>query len=98
MAVTDQGWLEVTKLLLLGGPDVNTADKNGGTALMGASDKDYLEEARLLLDTGADVNSKDNDGYTTLMWAASSGHVKVVKLPWRGALTLMQRPRVGGQL
>lgn len=71
---------EIVKMLLAKGADVNAKDKNGATALIGASEDGHLDIVKLLLQAGADVNSKYKDGSTALMSAAVKDHADVVKV------------------
>jgi len=85
MSASFLGQVELVKLLLDKGADVNAMSEGVGTALMRASNVDVV---RLLLDKGADVNAKWKCGYhpacllgeTALMRAAASGSVDKVKL------------------
>jgi len=73
-----QSHIEVMKLLIAHGADVNIRDHDGKTALMnvvGWGDADIVET---LLDRGADVNARWN-GWTALMEAAGQGDPSVVK-------------------
>ena len=75
------GRLEIARLLIDKGGDVNAHGYNGSTALSKACVKGHLEVVRLLLDKGANVNAtQTNDGQTALMWASRHGHLEVVRL------------------
>jgi ankyrin repeat protein len=75
-----RGYLEVVKLLLEMGADVNIIDDDGRTPLNCALKNRHVEVAKLLLDEGADVNIPNNSGWTPLNYASEDGHVEVVKL------------------
>jgi hypothetical protein len=73
--------IEIVKLLLDKGADVNLTDKYGNTPLHLAASDGHIEIVKLLLEKGSDVNSKRrNDGTTPLYWAALNGHIEIVKL------------------
>jgi ankyrin repeat protein len=72
--------MEVLKLLVQRGADVNAADGEGRTALMSASSKGGLEETKYLLDSAGNVNTRDNIGVTALILAAENGHADLVNL------------------
>jgi ankyrin repeat protein len=64
--------IELVRVLLEGGADVNVADSNGQTALIRASEVAADEEVMvLLLEAGADVNVADREGWTPLHFAAA---------------------------
>lgn len=56
--------LEVVRLLLAAGADVNARDKQGNTVLMHC--RDDLELVELLLEAGADPNARNLEGETAL--------------------------------
>ena len=58
--------IDIIKLLIDKGTDVNVKNKIGNTPLYYAKD---LEIAKLLIDNGADVNAKNNQGNTPLHYA-----------------------------
>jgi ankyrin repeat protein len=65
-AAASRGQLNVVKLLLAKGGDVNRQSGNGGTALLAAAINDRLEVLEFLLDNGADANVGDNGGNTPI--------------------------------
>jgi hypothetical protein len=56
--------VEVVRLLIAAGADVNARDKAGNTALILGSDN--REQVRLLIEAGADVNARNLEGETAL--------------------------------
>ena len=72
--------LEMVKLLLGKGADVNAIDKTGRSALRMVARDEYEEMMRLLLAHGANVNLPTIYGETSLMLAAESGHEKTIRL------------------
>ena len=79
---SDKGYLEIVKLLLEKGAqvDVKTTD-TGGTPLFLASFQGHTEIVKLLLEKGAQVDVKRTDtGGTPLYTASYNGHIKIVKL------------------
>ncbi|KAL8288169.1 hypothetical protein RB597_000320 [Gaeumannomyces tritici] len=77
----ENGYADLVKMLLDGGADAATADKNGWTPLIAASSRGHVDVVQLLLSTsGVDINSKDSDGRTALRWAAEEGHGAVLQL------------------
>jgi ankyrin repeat protein len=86
----DSGHLEVVRLLLEHGAEVNGGNVNGTTALMmnlyEAPTPGNDQLFQLLIDRRPNVNAKSGDGTTALMVAAAFGRLGAVKtLLARGA-------------
>ena len=60
------GNLEVLKLLINKGLDINAMDKNGCTILMDAAIGGNVEALKLLIDKGLNVNAKDKNNRNCL--------------------------------
>ena len=91
------GDLEMVKLFMEKGADVNAKNSDGGTVLMFAARGGNLEVVKLLLEKGLDVNAKDKGGRTVLMFAASTdgGQVEVVKLLLEKGLDVNAKDKAG---
>ena len=61
------GNLEIIRLLIRSGADVNVRVRSGKTPLHAAAAKNNLEICKLLVAAGADANAKDNSGQTALV-------------------------------
>ncbi|PMD52586.1 ankyrin repeat protein, partial [Hyaloscypha bicolor E] len=78
---SDNGRVEVVKLLLDKEADANAADRVGLTPLHWASKIGHVEVAKLLLGVGkVKADSKDIRGKTPLSYASERGHEAIVKL------------------
>jgi len=69
-AVTGQ--IEIARLLLAHGADVNSRGEGGFTTLHEVATNGQVEFAKLLLDNGADVNARGDDGRSPLTIALES--------------------------
>lgn len=63
------GNIEITRMLVEGGAEVNAAATNGFTALMRAKDAEIV---KFLISKGANVNARSKDGRTVLQRALDS--------------------------
>ena len=72
--------LEVSKLLIHAGADVNAKDYFGETPLHHVSKLGFLDVVKLLLEAGADVNVVNKVGKTPLDIAQAEGHKRVAML------------------
>jgi ankyrin repeat protein len=74
------GHLDVVRVLLDGGAEVDRADSIRSTALHHAAFRGHLEVCRELLERGATVDPVNSWKDTPLHCAARGGHLSVVKL------------------
>ena len=75
----DEDDLEMLKLLVAAGADVNQRDVENCTPLM-LCDPCRSDVTKFLLESGADVNVRDDEGFTPLMLAAMEGAHESVRL------------------
>lgn len=76
--ITMRGTPKIVASLLKKGANVNSADKNGVTALMNASRSCSPEVVTLLLDHHADVRAVDRAGNTALLYTAMGDNVEAM--------------------
>ena len=72
--------VEIVKLLINKGAEVNVQDNRGVTPLMHALDLSNLEVIKYLITAGADTNIQDNEGYTIVDYALWRGDPARIKL------------------
>lgn len=76
----DEGHIEMVKILLQSGADVNKAcTDSGATPLYAAAKEGRNDIVNILLKSGAEVNSTNTTGATPLYIASQRGHMEVVK-------------------
>jgi len=64
-----EGQLEIVRLLIKAGADVNAKNFYGSTPLIYASMNGNIDIVKMLIEVGADVNAKNKFGNTALMCA-----------------------------
>jgi len=72
--------VEIARLLLEKGANVNLKNKRGETALHLAVLKSNFELARIVIENGADVNLRNYEGYSALHAAAATFNEEMVKM------------------
>lgn len=93
--------LEVAKLLIERGADVNLDDANReAIPLIIASRRNWIDIAQLLLRNGADVNKKDSGGMGALDYAVGMYNMQMIELlrKYRATLSPAKQAHVDGQL
>ena len=75
-----QNRIDLVRLLIRRGADVNKPRRNGTTPLFCAACEGYEAIAKELIAAGADVNHQAHDGRTPLVSAASNNQIKLAKL------------------
>ena len=74
-----EGHIDVAKMLIQHGADVNAVDEDKETALHCCARGGYVDVARLLIQNGVDINAVENSNEeTALCFAASRKHVPCV--------------------
>jgi hypothetical protein len=80
MTAALHGHLDICRLLIDKGAQVNAKDRNGCTPLHWAAERGHIEIVRLLCDHGADVDARNHqDGSRPLHYAARKGRISIVK-------------------
>lgn len=80
-AAAGDGNIEIVKLLLDNGADINGVDLMlGWTPLMSAANDGHNEIVKLLIKRGADIDIQDTGGYTALIYAATAGETEAAKI------------------
>ena len=72
------GDIEVVKLLLDKGADINQVNSDGITPLSISCLSGHLATSELLISSGADINQADSNGLTPLWLACRGGHRGIV--------------------
>ncbi len=76
---TEKNDAKHVRLLIKGGYDVNTQNKNGFTPLHDAANYGHVEAAQQLIKADADINKQNNYGRTPLQRAAFWGRVEITQ-------------------
>lgn len=72
--------IEIVKMLVENGADVNAKQQQGFVPLHAAAQNGDAEMTKLLLDHGADAKARSDNGQTALDLAMLQGHAKAVEL------------------
>jgi len=79
MIAANNGHLDICRLLIDKGAQVEAKNGGGWTPLHCSADRGHVEIVRLLCDHGADVEARTISGWRPLHWAAYYGHISVMK-------------------
>ena len=71
--------VELSKILVAAGADIDLRSKKGNTPLIFYSYSDYIEGIQYLVSLGASVNAKNADGQTAYDIAEDFGHFKLLE-------------------
>jgi ankyrin repeat protein len=83
MLAAREGHLDLTRILVAGGADVNAVAGDGKTALALAIFNGNYDVASLLVDSKADVNAADNQRFTPLFYAVDRRNMETApNFPW----------------
>ena len=75
MEASPKEWVELVKIMISTGADINIRINKGRTPLMYASLIGDVELVETMISAGADVNMKDKNRNTSLMYALLNGNV-----------------------
>ena len=73
------GHVEIVRLLLQNGADVNAKDRWDGTPLHWAASEGHIDILHLLVENGVDLEAQDNVGWRVLHEAADCGHLPFIQ-------------------
>ena len=91
-AACDDGFLQIARMLIEHGADINHGDDEGETALTSASGQGHCAIVRLLLDRGATTDCSDhNQPVFALHKACANGHCEVAALLCERGATMDQK-------
>lgn len=76
----EQNSIDICKMLIAAGADVNARGNNGSTLLMAAAELERPEICKYLLGFGANVDAQDAKGRTPLIKAVMAGNCAMVQL------------------
>ena len=79
MTAAYHGHLDICRLLIDKGAQLEAENSHGGTPLHCAAVRGHVEIVRLLCDRGADIEARVNNGGRPLHSAAWKGHISVMK-------------------
>jgi hypothetical protein len=73
------GNVEIARLLLQNGAEVNAKGNYGSTPLHWAAIHGHVDILHLLVENGANLEAQENDGYRALHWATRYGHLPFIQ-------------------
>jgi hypothetical protein len=73
------GHVEIARLLLQNGAEVNVRNNYGNTPLHWAASHGHVDILHLLVENGVDLEAQDNDGWRVLHSAAIYGHLPFIQ-------------------
>jgi ankyrin repeat protein len=79
MTAALHGHLDICRLLIDKGAQVNAKDSRGYTPLHGAAFQGHIKIVCLLCDRGADIEARNQDGSRPLHYAVKYGHFPIMK-------------------
>ena len=95
LAATQGGHLEVARLLIARGADVNAQDDIQDSAFLLAGARGHTGIVRLALQAGADLKSTNRYGGTALIPACHYGHVDTVRVLLDSAIDVNHVNKLG---
>jgi hypothetical protein len=75
----ENGHIEIVRLLLQNGAEVNARSINGYTPLHDAAENGHVDILHLLVENGVDLEAQSNNGERALHWAAVNGHLPFIQ-------------------
>jgi len=78
--VSQNGYIDIVKILLDYGADIEIKNIEGCTPFWFAAAKGQTDVVRALLSAGADVNTQRIDGISAISFASQQGHIDVIKI------------------
>jgi len=80
LSAAGSGCIDVARLLVDRGANVNAKDADGWTPLIKAAQAGHADTVQLLMDHGADMTAADSNGRTAWMFAAMGGHTDIADI------------------
>lgn len=90
-----EGQLEIARLLLDAGAEIDALDRDASTPLHDAALRGHPEVVALLLERGADVHRRDFNGAYSLSFAVSGGDTTVIRQIIAAGADFYHRSRAG---
>jgi len=87
--------VNITKILVVNGADVNAISDAGVTPLMLASINGASEIVDYLLENNADITLKDSNGYSAISYAVTNGDISIIKKLLFSGAKINEEPLVG---